>query len=213
MSRNLLLAAAIAVAAAVIPAPASAAAASLPGADQIVVRKLANGMTIVVWPDHDIPNVALYTWYRVGSRNEHAGITGISHLLEHMMFKGTPRHDKIWTLLQNRGANFNGTTAWDRTNYYETLPASGDNLEFALALEADRMVNSKIAAEDLATEFSVVRNEFEMGENNPQGVLEERMLSTAVCEATSPKACPPTPSAKTKSQPCVRASWGVAATT
>src|SRR4029078_11065548 len=78
-----------------------------------------------------------------------------------------------------RGADFNGTTEVDRTNYYETLPSTRENLEFALDLESDRMVNSKIAAEDLAKEFSVVRNEFEMGENNPTMVLFERILSAA----------------------------------
>ena len=77
------------------------------------------------------------------------------------------------------GRSFNGTTWYDRTNYYEELPASPENLEFALALEADRMVNSTISADELAKEFSVVRNEFEMGENNPAGVLEEKMFAAA----------------------------------
>jgi zinc protease len=81
--------------------------------------------------------------------------------------------------MKERGAQFNGSTWLDRTNYYETLPASDQNLEFAIRLEADRMINSPIKAEDLATEFSVVRNEFEMGENSPQNVLDQRMKAVA----------------------------------
>jgi zinc protease len=169
------------------PAATAARAAAAPTALPRKVRSiegiteyaLDNGLRVLLFPDASKPTVTVNVTYFVGSRHEGYGETGMAHLLEHMLFKGTPRHDKIWTLLQNRGANFNGTTAWDRTNYYETLPATDDNLDFALGLEADRMVNSKIAASDLATEFSVVRNEFEMGENNPQMVLEERMLSTA----------------------------------
>jgi zinc protease len=164
--------------------PTSAAAPSalprkLSAIEGISEYTLANGLKVLLFPDPSKPTVTVNVTYFVGSRHEGYGESGMAHLLEHMLFKGTPKHDKIWTLFENRGANFNGTTAWDRTNYYETLPATGDNLEFALALEADRMVNSKIAASDLATEFSVVRNEFEMGENDPQMVLEERMLSTA----------------------------------
>jgi zinc protease len=161
------------------PAPTAGTPRKLRTIEGITEYALDNGLKVLLFPDASKPAVTVNVTYFVGSRHEGYGETGMAHLLEHMLFKGTPKHDKIWTLLQNRGANFNGTTAWDRTNYYETLPASDDNLDFALGLEADRMVNSKIAASDLATEFSVVRNEFEMGENNPQMVLEERMLSTA----------------------------------
>ena len=103
----------------------------------------------------------------------------MAHLLEHMLFKGTPTRPNVWGGLQDHGAEFNGSTTVDRTNYFEVLPASDENLEFALALEADRMVNSKIAAEDLKSEMTVVRNEFEIGENDPEGVLTERMLASA----------------------------------
>ena len=115
----------------------------------------------------------------VGSRHEGRGEKGMAHLLEHMVFKGTDKYENIWGALEDHGANFNGTTWVDRTNYFETLPANDENLEFALSMEADRMVNSRIAAEDLAKEFSVVRNEFEMGENDPIGVLMERIDSAA----------------------------------
>ena len=109
----------------------------------------------------------------VGSRQEGYGETGMAHLLEHMLFKGTPRHPKIPKELQDRGATFNGSTSSDRVNYFETLPASDENLEFAIDLEADRMVNSYIKGEDLESEMTVVRNEFERGENSPSGVLEQ----------------------------------------
>ncbi|MFM7707712.1 MAG: M16 family metallopeptidase, partial [Gammaproteobacteria bacterium] len=97
----------------------------------------------------------------------------------HMVFKGTPRHPNIPQELTARGARPNGTTWFDRTNYFETFAATDDNLRWALDLESDRMVNSFIKEEDLRSEFSVVRNEFEAGENDPSGVLMERVMSTA----------------------------------
>jgi len=134
---------------------------------------------VLLFPDPTKPTVLVNVTYLVGSRVEGYGETGMAHLLEHMLFKGTPSRPDIWKLLQSKGANFNGSTWWDRTNYFEELPASSESLEFALALEADRMIHSKIAAEDLAKEFSVVRNEFEMGENNPANVLEDKMMAAA----------------------------------
>jgi zinc protease len=103
----------------------------------------------------------------------------MAHLLEHMLFKGTPTHPFIPKELQEHGATFNGSTTSDRVNYYETLADIGTNLEFAIALEADRMVNSTIKKEDLDSEMTVVRNEFERGENSPQGVLMERIQEVA----------------------------------
>ena len=103
----------------------------------------------------------------------------MAHLLEHLVFQGTPSHTDIMQELSERGASPNGTTWYDRTNYYEMFPASDENLEWALDLEADRMVNSFIAKEDLDSEMSVVRNEMEAGENNPIGILMDRVLSTA----------------------------------
>ena len=140
---------------------------------------LPNGLRVLLFPDPTKPTLLVNVTYLAGSRVEGYGETGMAHLLEHMLFKGTPSRPDIWKLLQAKGANFNGSTWWDRTNYFEELPASSESLEFALALEADRMIHSKIAAEDLAKEFSVVRNEFEMGENNPANVLEDKMMATA----------------------------------
>jgi len=140
---------------------------------------LDNGLRVLLFPDDSQEKVTVNITYFVGSRLEGYGETGMAHLLEHMMFKGTPTHDDIWKSLQAHGAQFNGTTSYDRTNYYETMPSTDDNLTWALNMEADRMVNSKIAQEDLSKEFSVVRNEFEMGENNPLRVLEARIISAA----------------------------------
>lgn len=145
----------------------------------ITEYRLANGLKVLLFPDPSKSTVTVNITYRVGSRHEGYGETGMAHLLEHLVFKGTPKHPAIWKEMQDRGANFNGTTSYDRTNYFETVTATDENLEWALELEADRMINSHIARKDLDSEFSVVRNEFEMGENNPLGVLEERVLSTA----------------------------------
>lgn len=145
----------------------------------ITEYRLDNGLRVLLFPDDSRPTVTINATYLVGSRHEGYGESGMAHLLEHMLFKGTPTHPQIWKLLQDHGAQFNGSTNNDRTNYFETLAATPENLEFALALEADRMVNSRIAAEDLASEFSVVRNEFEMGENSPVRVLSERIASSA----------------------------------
>ena len=103
----------------------------------------------------------------------------MAHLLEHMVFKGTEVRENIWGELQDHGAQFNGSTSGDRTNYYETLAASEENLDFALEMEADRMVNSLILGEELLKEMTVVRNEFEMGENSPERILQQRIMSAA----------------------------------
>lgn len=145
----------------------------------ITEYKLDNGMRLLLFPDASKPTVTVNVTYFVGSRHEGYGEAGMAHLLEHMLFKGTPTHPDVPKVLKDRGASFNGTTWLDRTNYYETLPGNKDNLEFALKLEADRMINSNVAAEDLATEFSVVRSEFERGENSPTSVLWKRMVSAA----------------------------------
>jgi len=141
--------------------------------------RLENGLKVLLFPDPSKPTVTVNLTVFVGSRHEGYGEAGMAHLLEHMLFKGTPDHPSIPKSLQARGAQFNGTTSLDRTNYYETLPANDDNLEFAIRLEADRMVNSFIKAEDLASEMTVVRNEFERGENNPHQILGQRIMSAA----------------------------------
>ncbi len=145
----------------------------------ITEYKLENGVRVLLFPDDSRPTVTVNMTVLVGSRHEGYGETGMAHLLEHMVFKGTPTHGNVPKVLQERGAQFNGTTWTDRTNYYETLPAAGDNLEFALRLEADRLMNSFIKREDLASEMSVVRSEFERGENDPFRVLHQRMMSGA----------------------------------
>lgn len=139
----------------------------------------SNGMKVLLYPDQSKSTVTVNITYMVGSRHEGRGEAGMAHLLEHMVFKGTPTYENIWGALQDHGAQFNGTTWVDRTNYYETLPATTDNLDFALSMEADRMVNSNIAQEELSKEFSVVRNEFEAGENSPIGVLLDRLMAAA----------------------------------
>ena len=142
-------------------------------------HRLDNGLKVLLFPDPSKPTVTVNMTVFVGSRHEGYGEAGMAHLLEHMLFKGTPDHPSVPKALQARGADFNGTTWLDRTNYYETLPATGDNLEFAIRLEADRMINSYIKGEDLASEMTVVRNEFERGENNPHQILGQRIMSAA----------------------------------
>ncbi|MBI1347717.1 insulinase family protein [bacterium] len=141
--------------------------------------RLSNGLKVLLFPDDSKPTVTVNLTVFVGSRHEGYGEAGMAHLLEHMLFKGTPTHPKIPKELQSRGADYNGTTWVDRTNYYETLPANDANLEFAIKLEADRMVNSYVKGEDLISEMTVVRNEFERGENSPGSVLAQRMMATA----------------------------------
>ena len=159
--------------------PAPAAPRLVTTVEGISEYALANGMRVLLFPDTSKDTFTVNVTYLVGSRHEGYGETGMAHLLEHMLFKGSPKHPKLWEELQARGASNNASTWYDRTNYFETLPAKGDNLAWALELEADRMINSNIAQADLDKEFSVVRNEFELGENRPDGVLSERMWSTA----------------------------------
>ncbi|HUR52765.1 MAG TPA: pitrilysin family protein, partial [Gemmataceae bacterium] len=145
----------------------------------ITEYKLANGLRVLLIPDVSQPKVTVNMTIFCGSRHEGYGETGMAHLLEHMVFKGSPKFPDVPKALRDHGAQFNGTTWVDRTNYYETMPATDENLEFGIELEADRLVNSFIKREDLLSEFSVVRNEFEIGENSPERVLMQRMLATA----------------------------------
>ncbi|NOT07536.1 MAG: insulinase family protein, partial [Gemmatimonadales bacterium] len=135
---------------------------------------LQNGLRVLIFPDQSKPTATINITYLVGSRHEGYGETGMAHLLEHLVFKGTPKHPNIPQELTERGARPNGTTWFDRTNYFETVPATDSHIDWALDLEADRMVNSFIAKKDLESEFSVVRNEFESGENSPFNVLLQR---------------------------------------
>lgn len=141
--------------------------------------RLTNGLRVLLIPDPSRPKVTVNCTILVGSRHEGYGETGMAHLLEHMVFKGCPKFPDVPKALRDHGANFNGTTSIDRTNYFETMNAGDENLEFGIELEADRMVNSFIKREDLMSEFTVVRNEFERGENNPVAILFQRMQSAA----------------------------------
>ncbi len=145
----------------------------------ITEYRLDNGLRFLLFPDQSKQQITVNVTYMVGSRHEGYGETGMAHLLEHLVFKGTPNHPDIPNELTERGAFPNGTTWLDRTNYFETFPATEDNLAWALDLEADRMVNSFISEDDLRSEMTVVRNEWEAGENSPQGVLLKRVQSTA----------------------------------
>ena len=156
--------------------PALTAGASVEGIHEYT---LPNGLRVLLFPDQSKPTVTVNVTYLVGSRFEGYGETGMAHLLEHLLFKGTPTHPDIPAELSQHGSNANGTTWYDRTNYFETVSATPENVAWAIGMEADRMVNSFIAKKDLESEFTVVRNEFESGENSPFNVLEERVLSTA----------------------------------
>jgi len=141
--------------------------------------RLQNGLRVLLLPDPGVDTVTVHIVYLVGSRHEGYGEKGMAHLLEHLLFKGSKRYPDVKEQLTRRGARWNGTTSNDRTTYFETLSATGDNLDWALSLEADRMLNSRVAREDLDAEMTVVRNEFEMGENSPVGVLISRMQQLA----------------------------------
>ena len=164
-------------------APASPAASAsitkVASVEGITEYRLPNGLKVLLFPDTSQDTITVNVTYLVGSRHEGYGESGMAHLLEHMLFKGTPRHPNIKNEFQRYGARFNGSTSFDRTNYYETFAANDKNLDWALDLEADRMVNSNVAKKDLDSEMTVVRNEFEVGENSPYGVLRERMAASA----------------------------------
>lgn len=145
----------------------------------ITEYRLPNGLKVLLFPDASKPTVTVNVTYLVGSRHENYGETGMAHLLEHLMFKGSPKNKSIPQEFSNRGMDFNGTTSNDRTNYYEVFQASPENLKWALDMEADRMTRSFIARKDLDSEMTVVRNEYESGENSPFGVLLKRMQSVA----------------------------------
>ncbi len=157
----------------------------------ITEYRLANGMRVLLFPDASKPTLTTNIVYMVGSRHENYGETGMAHLLEHLLFKPTANFGiKKGTktpveILNGSGAEFNGSTWFDRTNYNATFPANDENLRQILALEADRMVNSPIDQNDLWNtktgkgEMTVVRNEFEMGESDPVSVTTERLQSVA----------------------------------
>ncbi|HSM22842.1 MAG TPA: insulinase family protein, partial [Rubrivivax sp.] len=143
----------------------------------ITEYRLANGMQVLLVPDDSKPTTTVNVTYRVGSRHENYGETGMAHLLEHLLFKGSSKHPTVWAEFTKRGLRANGTTWYDRTNYYASFSANEDNLRWYLGWQADAMVNSFIRREDLDTEMTVVRNEFESGENNPGRVLLQKTMA------------------------------------
>jgi len=159
---------------------AGAAPASVAGADQIVARTLPNGLKVVVWPDHDIPNVAMYTWYRVGSRNERPGITGLSHYFEHMMFNGTKTRapGEFDRVMEANGGSNNAYTSSDVTVYQNWFPSSATKLIFDL--EADRMRQLDFDPKVVESERGVVYSERRSSiDNDNFGTLLEQMQATA----------------------------------
>ena len=137
----------------------------------------SNGLTVLLMPEHSSPTLTFMVTYRVGSKNEVTGTTGATHLLEHLMFKGTEKFVRskgtgVDQLLEKTGATYNATTWLDRTNYYQTL--GNEHLPMVVEMEADRMRNLLLLESDRAPEMTVVRNEFERGENNPfQSLIKE----------------------------------------
>ncbi|HZT62685.1 MAG TPA: pitrilysin family protein [Burkholderiales bacterium] len=150
-----------------------------PSIEGVTEYRLANGLKVLLIPDRSIDTMTVNVTYLVGSRQEGYGETGMAHLLEHLMFRGTRRFPGIKAGFQQRGVRYNGSTSFDRTNYFGTFPASEKTLAYVLAAEADRMVNASIARKDLDAEMTVVRNEFESGENSAANVLRERVAASA----------------------------------
>jgi zinc protease len=148
-------------------------------AEGITEYAFPNGLRVLLFPDESKPKVTVNMTYLVGSRLEGYGETGMAHLLEHLMFRETNTRSDIKKELTDHGAVMNGTTSWDRTNYFETLNATDENLRWAIGLEADRMVNAHIDKKNLDAEMTVVRNEFEAGENSPDRILFQRAMETA----------------------------------
>ena len=156
-----------------------ATATKVASVEGITEYRLDNGLRLLLFPDRSNQQITVNIIYDVGSRHEGYGETGMAHLLEHLLFKGSTNHPDIPAEIAGHGASAGATTWFDRTHYNETVLASEENLGWALDLEADRMVNSFIAAKDLEPEMTVVRNEWERNENSPGNVLLERVLSSA----------------------------------
>ena len=142
--------------------------------------KLTNGLTVLLYEDHSVPIVSYQTWFRVGSKNEQVGLTGIAHLFEHMMFKGSKRYtgEQFEMILQSNGATNNAFTTNDYTGYYENLPS--DKIELVMDIESDRMANLNVTTENLASEREVVKEERRSTvDNKPMGLLREALFGTA----------------------------------
>ena len=161
-------------------APVAMAEQSMPGASEVRALTLANGMRIIVWPDHDIPNVALYNFVRAGSRNEAPGITGLAHFFEHMMFNGTARRaqGEFDREMEARGGSNNASTSEDLTIYSDWFPRSA--LELVFDLESDRLAHLAFVPKVIESERNVVYSERRLRvEDNNQGMLMEQVQATA----------------------------------
>jgi zinc protease len=145
----------------------------------VTAHTLPNGMLVLTREAHSAPVASCCVWYRVGSRNEVPGTTGISHWVEHMLFKGTPQIPKgeMDRLIARNGGTFNGFTSHDYTAYFETLPA--DRIELGLRIESDRMVNSLFDPDEVESERTVIISEREGHENDPEWWLSEAMMAAA----------------------------------
>ncbi|MFO0576528.1 MAG: insulinase family protein [Polyangia bacterium] len=150
-----------------------------PAVEGVRAYALRNGLRFLLVPDATSSTVTVHITYRVGSVHEGAGEAGMAHLLEHMLFKGTARHPRFDEEMDRRGGDANAETETEFTRYYETFAASPEHLRFGLDLEADRMTNVRLRRADLDKELTVARNELEIGENDPRGVLPERILRGA----------------------------------
>ncbi|HTT12653.1 MAG TPA: pitrilysin family protein [Burkholderiaceae bacterium] len=161
-------------------APAKIPAGVVRGAqvEGVTEYRLANGLQVLLFPDPSKPTATVNITYLVGSRFENYGETGMAHLLEHLIFKGSKHYPDPDKEFSRRGFHNNASTWIDRTNFFSTFQASDDNLRWALGWTADAMTQSFIAKKDLDSEMTVVRNEFEMGENDPSRVLFQHTLAT-----------------------------------
>jgi zinc protease len=173
----LLLAAAFVAQAADFPLPAGVT--RVTSVEGITEYNLANGLRILLAPDESKPTTTVNTTFLVGSRHENYGETGMAHLLEHLYFKGTPTYPLVWQEYTKRGMRANGSTWTDRTNYFASFAANDENLHWYLRWSADAMTNSFIARKDLDSEMTVVRNEMELGENNPVRALLQQATAAA----------------------------------
>ncbi|OZI59086.1 M16 family metallopeptidase [Bordetella genomosp. 4] len=160
-------------------APTPAGITEVTSVEGITEYRLSNGLRVLLAPDASKPTTTVNMTYLVGSRQENYGQTGMAHLLEHMLFKGTPTTRNALGEFSRRGLQANGSTSSDRTNYFASFAANPETLKWYLGWQADAMVNSLIAKEDLDSEMTVVRNEMESGENNPFRVLMQKMQAAA----------------------------------
>lgn len=150
-------------------------------ASQVKEYRLKNGLKVLIVEDHKAPLATFQIWYRVGSMDEPTGKTGISHLLEHMMFKGTPKYgSKVFSnIIQKNGGGDNAHTSKDYTMYFQTL--SSDRLHLSIKLEADRMSNLLLSPKEVASEKNVVMEERRMRyEDSPQNLLYEEVMAAAM---------------------------------